>query len=82
MLNAQTLQILANKFNQKLFTKDIKNAEERSLGLSYQWSVVMDGVERKGLEELLIKMGESFGSVNICNRSKLLNCNYVWLQFN
>ncbi len=46
-------------FNQKLFTKDIKNAKQWGMGLIGIESTNNKGVERKGLEvssELLIKI--------------------------
>ncbi len=44
---------LQSIFNEKLFTKDIKNAKHQSSGLVDQWFMRIKAVEHKGLKASL-----------------------------
>jgi hypothetical protein len=46
----RSIKLFAMNINQKLFTKDIRNAEQQSLGLAELGILQLKGLSAKGLE--------------------------------
>jgi hypothetical protein len=71
----ESYNYLQSIFNQKLFTKDIKNAKAATLQfVDLKFTTLKGGGAQRSQSEL-IKIRECFVSANECNRSKLSHDN-------
>jgi hypothetical protein len=61
---------LQSIYNQKLFTKDIKNAKQQGLGLEDKNLQIKEGgaLRSENMLRIANKIRECLGRVNICNQ--------------